>query len=222
MPCCSFETSVDRQFGEKKARQQLQHYQRRGAGGTAKMLLAGLTEARLTQGTVLDVGAGIGSVTFELLDKGIDRAVIVEASAAYADAVTSEATRRGRASAVRVIRGDLLEVAAQVPSADVVTLDRVVCCYPRYEELLAAALERAEHGFAFSYPRERWYVRAAMALESVLMRASSGFRIFVHPEGSMRRLIERAGFELVSHAHNMAWSADVFVRRASTPTAQTT
>jgi hypothetical protein len=30
----------------------------------------------------------------------------------------------------------------------------------------------------------------------------------------MRRLIERSGFELVSHAHNMAWSADVFVRRA--------
>jgi hypothetical protein len=41
----------------------------------------------------------------------------------------------------------------------------------------------------------------------------------VHPEGDMRRLVEEAGFELVSHAHNMTWSADVFMRRASTATA---
>jgi tRNA1(Val) A37 N6-methylase TrmN6 len=215
MACCSFERSVDRQFGEKNARRQLRRYHRRGIGGTARMLLAGLAKARLTEGTVLDVGAGIGSLTFELLEQGVERAVIVEASAAYADAVTSEATRRGRASAVRVFRGDFLDVAAELPSAAIVTLDRVVCCYPRYEELLATALERAEHGFALSYPRERWYMRAAMALANVLLRTTSGFRTFVHPEGAMRRLIEQAGFELVNHAHNMAWSADVFVRRAS-------
>lgn len=222
MGCCSFENAVDRQFGEKNARRQLRRYHRRGAGGTAKMLLAGLDRARLTEGSVLDVGAGIGSVTFELLERGVERAVIVEASAAYADAVTAEATRRGRASVVSVVRGDFLDVAAQVPSAEIVTLDRVVCCYPRYEELLGTALERAERGFAFSYPRERWYMRAAMAGANLLLRTTSGFQTFVHPEGAMRRLIEQAGFELVSHAHGLAWSADVFVRagsKAGDPTA---
>jgi magnesium-protoporphyrin O-methyltransferase len=139
MACCSFENSVDRQFGEKNARRQLRRYHRRGAGGTARMLLAGLAKARLTEGTVLDVGAGVGTLTFELLERGVERAVIVEASAAYADAVTAEATRRGRSSAVRVVRGDFLDVADQVPSAKIVTLDRVVCCYPRYEELLATS-----------------------------------------------------------------------------------
>ena len=217
MGCCSFENSVDRQFGEKHARRQLRRYQRRGVGGTAKMLLAGLVEARLTRGTVLDVGAGIGSLTFGLLEQGADRAVIVEASAASADAAASEASRRGRAPAIRVVRGDFLDVADQVPSADVVTLDRVVCCYPRYEQLLATALDRAEHGFAFSYPRELWYMRTSLALANILMRTSSGFRTFVHPERAMRRLVEQAGFELVSHAQTLAWSADVFVRRTVAP-----
>lgn len=218
MTCCSFQKSVNRQFGEKSARRELRRYHRRGVGGTAKMLLRGLVNARLASGSVLDVGAGIGSLTFELFDQGVQRAVIVEASAAYADAASAEAARRGRASAVRVVRGDVLDVAAEVPPADIVTLDRVVCCYPRYEELLATTLERAEQGFAFSYPRDRWYMRAAMALANVLLRTTSGFRTFVHPEGTMRRLIDQAGFELVSHAHNMAWSADVFARR--TPNAR--
>lgn len=213
MACCSFQNSVNRQFGEKNARRELRRYRRRGVGGTARMLLEGLVEARLTSGSVLDIGAGIGSLTFELFERGAQRAVIVEASAAYADAVSAEAARRGRASAVRVVRGDLLDVAAEIASADIVTLDRVVCCYPRYEELLATALERAERRFAFSYPRERWYMRTAMALANVLLRRTSGFRAFVHPEGAMRRLIDQAGFELVSHAHDIAWSADVFARR---------
>lgn len=212
MACCSFENSVDRQFGEKNARRQLRRYHRRGAGDTARMLLAGLSQAELTRGTVLDVGAGIGSLTFELLQRGVERATIVEASAASADAVNAEASRIGRASAVRVIRGDFLGVADQVPPADIVTLDRVVCCYPRWEELLTTAVERAEHGFALSYPRERWYMRAAFASANLLLRTTSGFRAFVHPERAMRRLIEGAGFELVNHAHNMAWSADVFRR----------
>lgn len=222
MACCSFEHSVDRQFGEKNARRQLRRYHRRGVGGTAQMLLAGLSHAALTRGTVLDVGAGIGSLTFELLERGVERATIVEASAAYADAVTAEATRAGRASAVRVIRGDFLDVADQVPPADIVTLDRVVCCYPRYEDLLTTALERAERGFALSYPRERWYMRAAFASSNLLLRTTSGFRAFVHPERAMRRLIERAGFELVGHAQNMAWSADVFRRRDSAAVRPTT
>ena len=95
MPCCSFENAVDRQFGEKNARRQLRRYHRRGIGGTASMLLEGLAKARLTEGTVLDVGAGIGSLTFELLEQGARSAVVVEASAAYADVVASEAARRG-------------------------------------------------------------------------------------------------------------------------------
>ena len=76
--------------------------------------------------------------------------------------------------------------------------------------------------FALSYPRERWYMRAAFASSNLLLRTTSGFRAFVHPERAMRRLIERAGFELVGHAQNMAWSADVFRRRDSAAVRPTT
>jgi 16S rRNA G966 N2-methylase RsmD len=75
----------------------------------------------------LDVGAGVGALTFELLDRGVRRAVIVEASAGYTAAASNEATRRGRATDIDFVSGDFLEVAGTVPMASVVALDRVVC-----------------------------------------------------------------------------------------------
>jgi hypothetical protein len=153
-------------------------------------------------------------LTFELLERGFNRAVIVDASASYTTAASSEAARRGRSKDVDFVSGDFLEVARRVPTASIVALDHVVCCYPLYEELLNEAVRHAERGFAFSYPRDRWYVRAGMMAENALRRRKSGFRTFVHPGTKMREVVTRAGFDLVYQRRTLTWSADVFVRRA--------
>jgi magnesium-protoporphyrin O-methyltransferase len=163
----------------------------------------------------VDVGAGVGALTFELLNRGFRSAVIVEAAAGYTAAASNEATRRGRATDIDFVSGDFLEVAGIVPMVSVVALDRVVCCYPLYEELLGEALRHAERGFAFSYPRDRWYVRAGIRLENARrQRRRNNFRTFVHPEAKMHELITRTGFDLVSQRRTLVWSSDVFVRRA--------
>jgi magnesium-protoporphyrin O-methyltransferase len=215
MACCgAFEETVDQLFTSKKAGQELERYRRKGAGLTARLLLEGLSQAGIVEGTLLDVGAGVGALTFELLDRGIRRAVIVEASAAYAAAASEEAVRRGHTTRIEFKRRDFLDVAETIPIASVVALDRVICCYPLYERLLSEALRHAERGFALSYPRDRWYVRAGMRLENALRRRRTRFRTFVHPESRMRELIADAGFELVSQRQTIIWSADVFIRRA--------
>jgi magnesium-protoporphyrin O-methyltransferase len=215
MACCSFDETVDAQFGARKAANELDRYRRRGAGATARMLLCGLAQAGPARGSLLDVGGGVGALTFALLDRGVERAVLVEASRAYANAARAEAERSGQAAAVELVRGDFVDVARRVAPATIVTLDRVVCCYPLYGELLAEAVGHAERLFAYSYPRDRWYVRAMVGLENVMRRRRSRFRTFVHPEAAMRRLIESAGFTRVSHAHTLAWAGDVFVRVGS-------
>jgi len=213
MGCCGFADAVNQQFTEAKARKELEDYRRRGVGSTTRMLLDGLAHAGLTRGRLLDIGPGVGGLTFELLSRGIDSATVVEASDAYAAAITTEASRRGASRAVQVVSGDFLDVAGSIPKADVVTLDRVVCCYPLYRELLDEALRRAGRGFAFSYPRNRWYVRAAVHGENFLRRRRCAFRTFVHPVESMRASIDSAGFTRVAHDHSLAWCADVFVRK---------
>lgn len=189
-------------------------YRRKGPGPTTRLLRDGLIQAGLLEGTVLDVGGGVGALSFELLDRGIARAVVVDASAAYLAVASDEAIRRG-CSTADFVHGDFITVAHQLPPADVVTLDRVVCCYPLYEPLLEEALRHAERGFAFSYPRDRWYVRIGVWFENAVRRRQGNpFRTFVHPPSQMRRLAEQAGFELESRRRTLKWSADVFLKRA--------
>jgi len=165
------------------------------------------------QGALLDIGAGVGALTFELLDRGIDRAVIVEASAGFAMDAAEESVRRGRTRDVELTRGDFVQVGTTLATAQVVTLDRVVCCYPVYEPLLTEALRHSERALALSYPRDRWYVRAVMRLDNALRARRNKFKTFVHPETRIRELITRAGFQLAFRKHTFVWSADVFVRR---------
>lgn len=213
--CCAFDETVEQQFTREKVAKELQRYRRKGPGRTARLLRDGLAAARLTTGTLLDVGAGVGALTFALLDEGMTRGTIVEASAVYVAAASEEATRRGRSAVLHFLHGDYVAVGSQVPGSAVVSLDRVVCCYPLFQPLLAQAGRHAEVAIAFSYPRDRWFVRLGLRLENVMRRMKgNGFRTFLHPPQEMQQMLERGGFGLVSRRHTPTWTADVFVRRS--------
>jgi ubiquinone/menaquinone biosynthesis C-methylase UbiE len=219
--CCAFPDTAERQFTQKKAVAEMTRYRRNGPGPTTRLLRDGLITLGLLEGTLLDVGGGVGALSFELLDRGIARAVVVDASAAYLAVASEEAVRRGRSTA-DFVHGDFITLADQLPPADVVTLDRVVCCYPLYEPLLEEALQHAQRVLAFSYPRGRWYVRVRVWFENALRkRQGHPFRTFVHPASRMQRLVEQAGFELVSRRRTLTWSVDVFLRRRGIPGSRT-
>lgn len=213
--CCSgFHDTAEQHFSADKVARELERYRRKGPGTTTRRLRDGLAKAGLVDGTLLDIGAGVAALTFELLERGVTAALVVEASSAYLAAAAEEADRRGQAASMRFVHGDFVTVAGNVPAASIVTLDRVVCCYPAYEPLLAQALKRANRAFALSYPRDRWYVRLAMGLENALRARKSAFRTFVHPATRLQAIIAAAGFELVSRDTTVIWSAEVFVKRA--------
>jgi SAM-dependent methyltransferase len=212
--CCSTYGSVaGAHFDAKIARRDLENYRKKGAGLTACLLRDMLVDAGAVDGVLLDVGSGIGGLSFDLLERGVERAIAVDASAAYLAAAAQEATRRDRLLAVEFRHGDFLDVAPTIPPATVVTMDRVICCYPAFESLLNEALGHAEHYFAYSYPRDLWYVRAAIAGENAVRRFKRNpFRAFVHPVPRMTQTIERAGFRLTARRRSWQWSAEIWVR----------
>lgn len=210
--CGAFGDTADQHFTAEMVANELRRYRRKGPGPTTRGLRDGLASAGLRQGTVLDIGGGLGVLSLELLELGMDRAVVVDASSAYAAAASDEATKRGHSASVQFVHGDFLVLAGQLAPSTVVTLDRVVCCYPSYPPLLEQALQRAERAIAVSYPRDRWFVRLGMKCENAMRRwQGNPFRTFVHPPADMQRMIEAAGFRLVSRARTMMWSADVFI-----------
>src|SRR5262245_2620193 len=82
--CCSTYGNVaGAQFDEKIARRDLENYRKKGPGPTARLLRDMLVDAGAADGTLLDIGSGIGGLTFELLERGVQRATAVDASNAY-------------------------------------------------------------------------------------------------------------------------------------------
>ena len=212
--CCStFEHRAGQQFNKKSVAAELKRYRTKGPGTTTRLLAEGIAQSGALHGSVLDVGSGIGALTFALLERGATGAVAVDASSAYIDAVREEAERRGCAQAIRCIQADFVEASSQLPSASIVALDRVVCCYPSYAQLVGAALDHAEHCLALSYPRDVWYMRVATMLENGQRRVTgNSFRTFVHPVPQIEATILRAGFRLSSRRQTSIWTADVHVR----------
>jgi magnesium-protoporphyrin O-methyltransferase len=212
--CCSgFERDATQHFNVEKVAEELEQYRKNGPGVTTRLLADGIAQSGALSGTLLDVGAGFGGLTLALLERGASSAVEVDASAAYIAAARSEADRQGRAGTIRFVHGDFVAAATEIDAARIVTLDRVVCCYPRFEPLVEAALARAERCLALSYPRDVWYVRAAMTLENgQRWLKRKPFRAFVHPVVAMEDLIARAGFRLSNRAETWMWSADVYIR----------
>jgi SAM-dependent methyltransferase len=194
------------------ARRDLESYRKNGPGPTARLLRDMLADIGAVGGILLDVGSGIGGLSFELLERGVERVIAVDASPAYLAAAAQEATRRDRLQAVELRHGDFVDVGSMIPPATSVTLDRVICCYPAFERLLKEALGHAERCFAYSYPRDLSYV-AAIAIENAVRRLQHNlFRAFVHPVDRMTQAIERAGFYLALRRQTWQWSADVWVR----------
>ncbi len=211
--CCATRSATAEFFGEAKARQELAAYHRSGPGKTTRRLIAGL-HARGATGTLLDLGSGSGILSLELLKAGVIQATCVDLSPGSLRVAREEAERQGLAARITWQEGDAVELSSSLPQADIVTLDRVVCCYPAWRPLLEDAARHSRRWLAFAYPRERWYVRLGLGLENLWLRVrGSAFRAFVHPVAAMDAVLREAGFVPVHHDMTVAWQASIYTRK---------
>jgi tRNA G37 N-methylase Trm5 len=161
--------------------------------------------------TVLEVGGGIGALQLELLRAGAARAVSVELTPTYERAAAD--LLRGSGFEDRVERQvmDFAEAAAHVETADVVVLNRVICCYPDLPKLAGAAAEHAREVLVLSFPKERWWTRVVVALVNLPMRLAR-FRIFVHPVRLLHGVAEQRGLRPAFDRPALFWEVAAFER----------
>jgi SAM-dependent methyltransferase len=207
--------SVGNEFGEATARSELRTYRKSGPPKTTRWLLEGLRGDGLEGLTVLDIGAGVGAIHLELLEGGAASAVDVDGSPAFVGVAREEGTRRGVSERVSYLVGDFVSLASTIAPADLVALDRVVCCYPDMPALVRQSVARARLRYGLVYPRDTWWIRAGAAfLNGAARLARRRLRIHIHRTSDVDATVRAAGFMPRFNRSNLYWQVVVYERVA--------
>lgn len=176
------------------------------------ILADGVDDAR-----VLDIGAGVGAVHVALLEAGAAAAIDVDASREFIATARAEAERRGLSGRVEYRFGDVVELGAELPPVDIVTLDSVICCYPYLEPLLAAATRSGPRLVGITYPRDVWWMRIFMRLYNAVQAVRrTPARYFVHRHSRLERLMTGAGYRNVHEGGIRPWRVVLYRRQTAT------
>ncbi len=206
---------LENTFDQKRAENEARAYLEKGADKRIKKLLA-YFEGRSTEPfTVLDIGCGVGGAHFELLKNGMALNVVgVEASSSYIASAGQIADSLKLTERIQYIRMDFAQSPVSIESADIVILDRVICCYPHLENLLAPAARRATRYLALSYPREDWWGRFFYRLSnSIRGLRRSKFFTYIHTHADVHRIALQNGLSPVHATRSGDWQITIFERK---------
>jgi hypothetical protein len=207
-------------FSTGEAEDDLKRYLKQGPDATTLALIDAIRAEGIEGASLLDVGGGIGTIQLELLAGGLGSAESVDATEAYVEVARAEAERRGFSDRTVHRFGTLVDIAGEVAPADIVTLDKVVCCDPNLAELLEAVTARANRMVGLIYPRVTWWNRLAARTFAVWGRVTRDrTRWHLHPESQVDGPLRRAGFERRDVDRTFIWQVALYVRPAGATSA---
>ena len=207
--CCG----ADSIFDKKSAKRDFKRYSRKGPNKTTRSLLSALKKENIKGMSVLDIGGGIGVIQHELLKSGIVKTTSVDASSAYAEKAKSIAQENETLGQMEFIFGDFVDCAPSIEEHDIVTLERVVCCYPDVRALLLNSTDKASKYYALVYPKDTFLSRFLIRLSHLyFLIKGNPFRTFVHSERVMQKIVTGQGFELIHKDGAGIWRILLFKR----------
>jgi len=190
-------------------------YRRGGLDRTSRRIVEFLKAQGIEGRTVLEVGGGIGAIQIELLKAGASRAVSVELTPTY-EAVAADLLREaGLADRVERRVMDFAQAGGEVDMADLVIMNRVICCYPDMPRLAGAAADHTGRLLVMSFPRASWWMRMGLGLaNAMLWLTRREFHIFVHPPSRIFETSERHGLTPVLDRRGILWTVAALRRSA--------
>jgi len=213
---CPTNARIARHFDAKVA-ERLAQFGDPGLVAVSERLRDGLLSLDPTGRTVLELGCGRGGLLLQLVQASAGRATGLDLSPVGIDAARSRFELAQLSERVDLSVGD----AARVPLEphDWVILDRVMCCYPDIERLLANTLPAARRLYAFTVPSSRGWRGVIARLEEWLENAWNSLRGrpcpgYVHDLDLIERRLISAGFRLRHRDHQRLWHVAIYERSA--------
>lgn len=212
MDCCQchgIEDVFNAEFVERERAQ----YHKRGPEKTTRVMVDALKAAGVQGLTLLDIGGGVGAIQHDLMRAGLSHAIDVDASNSYLHAAMQEADERGMSDRISFKHGNFIDLAPDIPDVDIVTLDRVICCYPDMPDLVRLSAEHARKFYSVVYPRDSWLIKAGIRmLNFFFWLRKEPFRTFIHPTQVVDDIIRSNGFEKQFSYHTPIWQVFVYKR----------
>lgn len=216
MDCCPEPRDYNEVFSRSFSRSSSRRYERRGLSRLAGRMVDFIESRGIGGATVLEIGGGIGDLHVELLRRGARSATNLELSTSYDDDARALLARYGLSDRVERRVLDIARDPEAVEAAGIVVLNRVVCCYPDYVGLLAAAGERADALLVFSYPSRSVANRLLLRLENAWHRVRGrDFRAYAHDPTAMVKVVEGTGLRQVMEHRGLVWSVAGFERTSA-------
>jgi 16S rRNA G966 N2-methylase RsmD len=194
-------------FSERSARAEAKRYRRKGLDATSQRIFDVVKKAGVEGRTVLEVGGGIGAIQIELLKAGAARAISVELTPTYEEEAAALLREAGLEERVERRIMDFAAAGAEVEGADIVIMNRVICCYPDMPRLAGAASDHTRELLVMSFPKGSWWMRVGLAVVNTVFRITRReFQIFVHPPKRIRATGEQHGLRTVHDDAGVFWS----------------
>jgi len=202
-------------FSERSARAEAKRYRRKGLDATSRRIFDIVRKEGVEGRTVLEVGGGIGAIQIELLKAGAARAISVELTPTYEGEATALLREAGLEERVERRIMDFAAAGAAVEGADIVIMNRVICCYPDMPRLAGAASDHARELLVMSFPKRTWWMRIAMLLGNAILGATRReFHIFLHSPRSILATSEQHGLRAVLSESGVVWTVAALRRAA--------
>ena len=189
--CCG----IEQKFDQKEARKMLKRYRKKGADKASKLLIEAISSHKNGDTSLLDVGGGVGTIQIAMLNRRVAQATNVEASPAYQVVAKEEAAQQGIKERITYRQGDFVDIAPQLAAHDIVSMDKVICCYPDAKELINQAAQHSNHLVALVYPHDTWLARVISAAANLFIKLRyRNFRIYIHSNTLVGGILKQHDF----------------------------
>jgi 2-polyprenyl-3-methyl-5-hydroxy-6-metoxy-1,4-benzoquinol methylase len=207
--CCG----ADMFFDKKKATKEYRKYLKKGPTKATAKIIQQLEGQDLANKTLIDVGGGIGALQWWFLQQGGKHTTDIDASSGYLKQAQNHAATKGWHNNTNFVLGDCTEIYTELPDPDYITLDKVVCCYPNFEEILTVTCDKSQAYVALSYPMDGIIAQVIRNIGTLFfMLKRNPFRPFVHPVKEIRDIFAQKGYTRVAHNLAFPWHVETYAK----------
>jgi SAM-dependent methyltransferase len=209
MSCCS--TDGTNRFFSKHANRYVRQFKKRGLDKTQRRIAGFLRREGIESKTILEIGCGVGGLHQALVKHGAATATGIDISEGMVAKAKELATSAGLADRVRYYVGDMVNRNGEIPDADIVILDKVLCCYERPADLIQKSAGKCNELYAVSFPRSGFLGWIAVAPVSWLGRMLRwSFYPRYHDVLMLERLFAEQGLQHIVTTTTIVWQVEVF------------